>query len=167
MRAVLIATGFHTALEPIIHYRPSPLFRIVDKPLIIHIIEFLSRHGITHCDLVLRHLPEMIEATLEEGLRWGMHITYHLAKDAHHPYDVLAFVAQEWKDELVLLGKGDVLPELPAAIFQQTAPIIPTLFYYPSNEWSGWSLLPASLLRALSSFVSEDILLKKVKAKIQ
>ena len=166
MRAILIATGFHIALQPIVYYQPSPLLRIVDKPIIVHIIEFLSRHGILQIDVVLSHLPEMIESTLEAGRRWGVHITYHLAKDADHPYEVLIPAVQGWKDELVLLGRADALPDLPTALFQETPSAIPRLFYYPSNVWTGWCLLPAAILGGLPSKISEEVFLKEVEAKI-
>ena len=149
MRAVLIATGYPEGMGTLMcSYRPTPLLRIADKPVIFYIMEFLVKHKITKCDLVLNHLPQMIETRLGDGERWGLQITYHLARDAAQPFAVLRPAVQGWKEDTVLFGMGDCLPSFGPEDFAQGAP---TLFYYPDKAWSGWSILPTKALEGIPS----------------
>lgn len=161
MRAVLIATGYHQDMDPLVNYRPTPLLNIADKPIIFHIIEFLARNKIKQCDLILNHFPEMIEEKLGDGKRWGIDITYHLAKDSRLPYAVLAPVAQGWADDFIVLGMGDCLPEIPDAHIQHI-PKEPLLFFYPTKKWSGWGVIPAKILGKVSKNTLEQSLPSKI-----
>lgn len=162
MRAVLIATGYHPDMNPLITYRPTPLLNIADKPIIFHIIESLARHKIKQYDLVLNYLPERIEEKLGDGKRWGIDITYHLAKDNLYPFTVLAPAAQGWKESEILLGMGDCLPKIPDALFYPLLEDIPLLFFYPTKKWSGWGFLTPSILGDIPKNTSVQDLPEKI-----
>ncbi len=132
MRAVILATGYRKEMEPLIQHRPTPLFRIVDKPILFHILEFLVRHEIKKIDIILHHLPEMIEEALSDGTRWGLTIHYHLARHLEKPFAPLRPAAEKW-EEPVLLGLGDYLPHL--KLNQEKA-----LFMENQEKWSGWAV---------------------------
>ena len=159
VRAVLLATGYRPELEPLVHYRPVPLFRILDKPMIEHIIEFLVRQGVRHCDIILSHLPYKVETLLEAGSRWGIHINYHLAKNPARPFLPLFPVIDHWKEEKILLGTADTLPNfhLESLLTTYGEGPSPTLLLYPSKEWTGWCLISKEKLKLLPhEFYEED-----------
>ena len=165
MRAVLIATGYFPDMDSLIAYRPTPLLRIADKPIIYYIIEFLVQHKITQCDLILSHLPQMIEKRLGAGERWGISITYHLARQPENPFAILRPVAQGWDDDTVILGMGDTLPKFNQNYLKSAEPGTSTLFYYPSQIWSGWGILPSKVLGAIPSKVSIEDLPNQLPSK--
>ncbi len=146
MKAVLNATGYCSSLTPLVLRRPTPLFRVVDKPIIVHVIEFLVSNGFSKIELVLSHLPEMIEDVLEEGSRWGVKITYHLTRDPNKPFAVLSPVSRGWKDHILLLGRADVLPNFDLQKLKSPSHLKATLLYTANGCWTGWGLLPASAL---------------------
>lgn len=149
MKVVLDATGFNSGLAPLVDHRPTPLFRVVDKPIIVHVIEFLAHHGLTKLDIILCHLPQLIEETLDEGVRWGVKITYHLTRDPNKPFAVLIPVAQGWKDSLMLLGRADVLLEFDPLKIKATGHNKPTFLYAPGDRWTGWALMSPDALDAV------------------
>jgi hypothetical protein len=149
MRAVLIATGYQPELEPLMHHRPSPLIKVVDKYIIVHVIEYLVKQGIHKFDIVLNHLPQQIERVLEEGKRWGAAITYHLAKDPAFPFASIKPIAHFWGAENIILGQADCLPKFSKHPFREDEKKSSILFFYPSKEWTGWGVVPATLLSKL------------------
>ncbi|MCB1111250.1 MAG: NDP-sugar synthase [Chlamydiales bacterium] len=166
VRAIINATGLQPDLNSLLIYRPTPLLKIVDKPIIYHILEYLSVNGIRKCDIVLNHYPHLIEKRLGGGSRWGVEITYHLARDARYPYDPLLPVIEMWDREVVLLGRGDCLPVLGNQPHSHSADI-PLLYFYPEKEWSGWAALSAEALREMGVGVEDEALPKHVRPNYQ
>lgn len=66
MKAVILAAGKGERLEPLTHTRPKPLIPIMDKPLLIYILENLSRLGIEEAIIVVGYMKEKIENTINE-----------------------------------------------------------------------------------------------------
>jgi len=149
VKVVLNATGYSSSLIPLVHRRPTPLFRVVDKPIIIHVIEFLVQNGFTKIELVLSHLPEMIEGILEDGTRWGAKITYHLSRDPNKPFNVLGPVAKGWKDHYILIGRADVLPNFDPQKLKTPGQGKPTMLYGPDGNWTGWGIVSTEGLAAM------------------
>jgi NDP-sugar pyrophosphorylase family protein len=149
MKAVLDATGFSADLMPLVQHRPTPLFRVVDKPIIIHVIEFLVHNGFTKFEIVLSHLPEQIEEALDEGSRWGIKITYHLARDPQKPFSVLGPVAYGWKDSLVLVGRADVLPDFDPIKLKTSGHTKPLFLFTQEQRWTGWALMSPTFLASM------------------
>ncbi len=156
MRCLLNATGSIKEKTALTHNLPSPLLSVIDKPILVHILEFLVSEGVKKCDIILHKYPELIEKELGNGKRWGMEITYHLAKSQEDPFSTLRPTFGQWAEESVLYGRGDELPSFSLAGAQKLAQDGScALFYYPSKEWSGWALLPASVL-AREAFSAEE-----------
>lgn len=147
MRCVIIATGYRAELEPLVQHRPSVLFKVVNKPVLFHVLDFLSKHKIKECDLLLNHLPQQVEAAVRDGDAWGIKISYHLIKDPDHPFKMISHIASSWGNEPVLLGQGDLLPHLEHLEAKSNAS---TLFQFPSKEWSEWGIIPANHLTNLN-----------------
>jgi NDP-sugar pyrophosphorylase family protein len=161
MKAILIATGYQAKMEPLIHFRPTPMMQIAGKPIIIHIIEFLSRQGIKNFEIILCNLPELIERKLEDGKRWGVAITYHLVKDHEFPFSTIIYAADSWKKESVLLGQGDSLPEFTPKSFSKNKNL-PTLFMFSKKKWSGWGLFSTDFFKNLSPYQKEKEFLSDI-----
>jgi len=163
MRTVLIATGYSQAVEPLVHYRPTPLLHIVDKPIIVHIIEFLAHHGFRQFDILLHHLPNRVEDLLSDGSRWGVSISYHLVKNPDRPFAYLQIIAPGWQDMCFLLGRGDLLPRLSSEQLEIAPYTHGKLFMLNQNSWSGWGFMPMKLLMKLPTETREDTLVDSVR----
>ena len=164
MHAVIVATGYCEAAEPLVCYKPTPLFEIVDKPIIVHILEFLAGQGFTDIEIILSHLPHLIENALEEGTRWGLKITYHLAKECEHPYIPLKIIARNWEDPWILVGQGDCLPHIAEEWLKASAEQKPSLLVNSEGIWNGWGHFSAKTLANLPSDITEETLIEYLGA---
>ena len=56
MKAIIMAGGKGTRLKPLTDDIPKPLVRIIDRPVMEHIIELLKKHNITQIGVTLGHM---------------------------------------------------------------------------------------------------------------
>ncbi len=64
MKAMILAAGFGTRLQPYTLSRPKPLFPVLDKPLLLRCVEQLARAGFGDVVVNAHHLQEQIVAAL-------------------------------------------------------------------------------------------------------
>ena len=76
MKAMILAAGLGTRLRPLTNARPKALLPIAGEPLIVWNLLLLRNHGITQVMINLHHLGNLIEETLGDGRRYGLHISY-------------------------------------------------------------------------------------------
>jgi len=166
MRALINATGYHSELEPFIKYRPSPMLNILDQPILFFVIDFLQKQNIRKVDIVLSHLPYLIENFLEKGAQWGIEIRYHLTPDPQRPYRIMKIISEGWRGEPFLLGRADELPlfEFPWLFEVYKKNDESTFLYYPDREWSGWALGNVGMFDHLEGNESENVFINGLKA---
>ena len=77
MKAVILAGGLGTRLQPYTFFIPKPMLPIGNKPLLEHILEWLKRNnGIDQIVICVSYLHRIIEDYFEDGSRFGMKIEY-------------------------------------------------------------------------------------------
>lgn len=143
MRAIIDCTGYNESLKPINDYRPTPLINIVGKPCLFYVFDALTRLGVKKVELILCHLPKMIEERVFEGERWGLEIDYYLAQNPNRPFSIVSGTAKGWPEECLIIGRGDELPS-----FEFTKNQL-QLFDYANGSWSGWGSIPTGLISNL------------------
>jgi mannose-1-phosphate guanylyltransferase len=79
MKAVILAGGLGTRLQPYTTFVPKPMLPLGEKPLLEHLIEWLKKNGITTTVLCVSYLRKSIEDYFEDGERFGMNIEYAVA----------------------------------------------------------------------------------------
>ena len=153
MRAVLIASGYAPGMEDFGTERgPSVLLPVAGRPLVQHVVEWLVDCGVTSIDCILSAMPEKVELCLGDGARWGISIRNHLVRDPLHPYGHLA-VLTGTVDEQVLLAHGDRLPDWKFEAAKQSPALA-----VRNGEWTGWGIIPASLMSRFTDQFDEDSL---------
>ena len=77
MKAVILAGGLGTRLQPYTFFIPKPMLPIGNKPLLEHILEWLKKNnGIDKIVICVSYLHRIIEDYFEDGGRFGMKIQY-------------------------------------------------------------------------------------------
>ena len=77
--AMVLAAGLGTRMRPLTDDRPKPLIDVAGKPLIDHVIDALSRAGVTHVVVNAHYKSEMLISHL--GARTSPHITISDERD--------------------------------------------------------------------------------------
>ncbi|MCL6519710.1 MAG: NDP-sugar synthase [Armatimonadetes bacterium] len=76
MKAMILAAGVGSRLDPLTRNVPKPMVPIMNKPVMEHIVELLARHGFRNIMVNLHYLGDQIESYFGDGSRWGVKIHY-------------------------------------------------------------------------------------------
>jgi mannose-1-phosphate guanylyltransferase len=78
MKAIILAGGLGTRLQPYTFFIPKPMLPLGNKPLLEHIIEWLKNddNNIDHIVICVSYLHRTIEDYFEDGSRLGIKIEY-------------------------------------------------------------------------------------------
>lgn len=76
MKAIIMAGGEGRRLRPLTCTMPKPMARVMNKPVMEHIINLLKKHNITEIGVTLMYMPEVIKEYFGNGSDFGVSITY-------------------------------------------------------------------------------------------
>ncbi len=80
MKAVILAGGLGTRLQPYTTFMPKPMLPLGEKPLLEHLIEWNKKNGIKSIVLCVSYLRKTIQDYFEDGSGFGVEIKYANAK---------------------------------------------------------------------------------------
>jgi mannose-1-phosphate guanylyltransferase len=75
-KAVILAGGMGTRLQPYTFFVPKPMLPLGDKPLLEHLVLWLKKNGVSEFVLSIGYLGKTIESYFENGKNWGVKIDY-------------------------------------------------------------------------------------------
>ena len=76
MKAVILAGGLGTRLQPYTTFLPKPMLPLGEKPILEHLVDWTSKNGIKSVVLCVSYLRKTIEDYFEDGKRFGVSIEY-------------------------------------------------------------------------------------------
>ncbi len=76
MKAVILAGGLGTRLQPYTFFMPKPMLPLADKPLLEYIIAWLRRNKIKDIVVCVSYLGKTIEDYFGDGASFGVSIEY-------------------------------------------------------------------------------------------
>lgn len=76
MKALIMAAGYGTRLEPLTLAVPKPMVPIVNLPTMRHNIELLKKHGFDQITANIHYHPEQIENYFGDGDAFGVSLNY-------------------------------------------------------------------------------------------
>lgn len=108
MRAVILAAGEGTRLQPLTLTRPKHLISIGGKPLLEHVLDSLKSAGLNEALIVVYYMAEKLQQFFGDGSRFGMELKYSLQDGVRGTADA-ASLAKSHADEDLLLIYGDLV----------------------------------------------------------
>ena len=79
MKAVIIAGGLGTRLQPYTTFLPKPMLPLGEKPILEHLIEWSKKNGIKSIVICVSYLRKSIEDYFEDGQKFGVNIEYAIS----------------------------------------------------------------------------------------
>ncbi|KAB8053414.1 NTP transferase domain-containing protein [Janthinobacterium sp. FT14W] len=76
MKAMILAAGKGTRVQPLTYDLPKPMIPILGKPVMAYLVEHLAQHGVTDIMVNVSYLHEKIEEYFGEGHQFGVRIGY-------------------------------------------------------------------------------------------
>ncbi|HWH12221.1 MAG TPA: NDP-sugar synthase [Solirubrobacteraceae bacterium] len=111
MQAVILVGGEGTRLRPLTSTVPKPVVQLVDRPLIVFMLEWLRRHGVDEVVLCCGFLPTMVQEVLGDGSALGLRLHFIAEPEPLGTGGALKY-AESRLDERFLMLNGDVLTDL-------------------------------------------------------
>ncbi|MCB4203357.1 NTP transferase domain-containing protein [Deferribacterales bacterium Es71-Z0220] len=78
MKAIVMAGGFGTRIQPLTTSLPKPMLPILNKPMMEYIVTKLRDVGITEIIILLYYKPDVIKSYFGKGEKFGVNIKYIL-----------------------------------------------------------------------------------------
>jgi UDP-N-acetylglucosamine diphosphorylase/glucosamine-1-phosphate N-acetyltransferase len=108
MKAVILAAGEGSRLQPITSTRPKHMIKIGGKTILERCLESLKTQGIDEIVIVVHYMSDMIRQYFGDGQRFGVKIDYVEQKAPIGTGDAVAVVEQHLKGEFLLVY-GDLM----------------------------------------------------------
>lgn len=110
MKAVIMAGGFGTRIQPLTGNIPKPMIPLFNRPIMLHIVELLKKYDITELVMLLYHQPYQIKNFFRDGSDFGVKITY-VTPIADMGTAGAVKAAEKYLDERFLVISGDLLTD--------------------------------------------------------
>ena len=110
MKAVIMAGGFGTRIQPLTSNLPKPMIPLMNRPIMLHIVELLKKHHITDLVMLLYHQPSVIKNFFRDGSDFGVKITYVTPIEDLGTAGAVKY-AEKYLDERFLIISGDLLTD--------------------------------------------------------
>lgn len=81
MKAMVLAAGVGSRLDPLTTQLPKPLVPVANRPVMQHILSLLKKHGFTEVISNLHYQPEKIERFFGDGSKFGMKLEFRCEKE--------------------------------------------------------------------------------------
>jgi mannose-1-phosphate guanylyltransferase len=143
MQAVILVGGEGTRLRPLTSRVPKTVVPLVDRPLIVYMLEWLRRHGVDDVIMSCGFLATGVRSVLGDGSQLGLSLRFLEEPEPRGTAGALKF-AEKLLDERFLMLNGDVLTDLDlsAQIAQHDATgAVGTLALVPVADPSSYGLV--------------------------
>ncbi|MDD5593596.1 MAG: NDP-sugar synthase [Candidatus Margulisbacteria bacterium] len=114
MKALIMAAGYGTRLEPLTLAVPKPMVPIVNFPTMRHNLELLKKHGFTDITANIHYHPEQIENYFGDGSKFGVNLVYSFEEKLLGTAGGVKFMAEEIAgiDETFVVLSSDALTDI-------------------------------------------------------
>lgn len=157
MKAVVMSGGKGTRLQPLTKDMPKPMVKIIDKPVLEHIILLLKQHNITEIAITLGYMAESIISYFGDGAKWGVNLKYYV-EDA--PLGTAGSVKKtlSFVDEDFVVLSGDAYSDINitrAIRFHKAKKSLFTLVAQPKENPNGLGVLDIDENNLVTAFIEK------------
>jgi len=111
MKAVVMAGGFGTRIQPLTNSRPKPMLPIINKPMMEHTMMTLKDLGITEFIVLLYFKPEIIKDYFGDGSDFGINISYVVPDDDYGTAGAVKLAQDLIGNENFIIISGDLVTD--------------------------------------------------------
>jgi UDP-N-acetylglucosamine diphosphorylase/glucosamine-1-phosphate N-acetyltransferase len=108
LQAIILAGGEGKRVFPLAVNRPKPMFKLLGKPLIHHVIDTLKEAGLKDYVIVVGHRGEQIKDYLKDGSELGVNIDYTIQKEPLGMADALETAKTLTEDHFFVVNADDI-----------------------------------------------------------
>ncbi len=112
MRAMILAAGVGSRLDPLTRNVPKPLVPIVNRPVMEYLILLLKKHGIVDIAINLHYLGPQIAKYFGDGSRWGVNLHWSHEDKLWGDAGSVKRIQEFFGEETFLVIGGDDLTDM-------------------------------------------------------
>jgi mannose-1-phosphate guanylyltransferase len=157
VQAVILVGGEGTRLRPLTATVPKPVVPLVDRPFIVHMLDWLRGHGVDDVIMSCGFLATSVHNVLGDGSQLGLRLRFVEEPEPRGTAGALKY-AEDLLDERFLMLNGDVLTDidLTAQLAQHDATgAIGTLALVPVEDPTAYGLVPLNEDGSVREFVEK------------
>src|SRR5215210_5502879 len=157
MQAVILVGGEGTRLRPLTSTVPKTVVPLVDRPLIVYMLEWLRRHGVDDVIMSCGFLATSVRNVLGDGSQLGLRLRFVEEPEPRGTAGALKY-AEDLLAERFLMLNGDVLTDmdLTAQVAQHEATgAVGTLALVPVADPSAYGLVRIHEDNAVKGFLEK------------
>jgi mannose-1-phosphate guanylyltransferase len=157
VQALILAGGEGSRLRPLTSTVPKPVVPLVDRPLIVYMLEWLRRHGVDDVVLSCGYLASGVRNVLGDGAALDLRLRY---VEEPEPLGTGGAVklAEPLLDERFLMLNGDTLTDLDLGAQlrrHEEARAVATLALVPVPDPSAYGLVRIAADGAVTDFLEK------------
>ena len=111
MKAVVMAGGFGSRIQPLTNSRPKPMLPVVNRPMMENTMITLRDLGIKDFIVLLYFKPEVIQDYFGDGSDFGMNITYVIPDDDYGTAGAVKLAQELIGDDNFIIISGDLVTD--------------------------------------------------------
>ena len=111
MKAVIMAGGKGTRLQPLTSNQPKPMIPIANTPCMEHIVRLLKRYGFDDILVTLEFMPEVIQDYFGDGSKWGVKMEYSVEEEPLGTAGSVKYVEDRLTERFIVVS-GDALTDV-------------------------------------------------------
>jgi len=108
LQTIILAGGEGKRVFPLAANNPKPMFKLLGKPLIHHVIDTLKEAGLKDYVVVVGHKGEQIKKYLKDGSNLGVNIKYTVQKQSLGMADALKTTEELAEDNFFVVNADDI-----------------------------------------------------------
>ncbi len=110
MKAVVMAGGFGTRIQPLTSSMPKPMLPVLNRPMMGYIIERLKDAGITEIVILLYFKPHIIQTCFGDGSDFGVKIQYVIPDEDYGTAGAVKQAAPHLDQQFIVIS-GDLITD--------------------------------------------------------
>ncbi|MGC8924915.1 MAG: mannose-1-phosphate guanyltransferase [Calditerrivibrio nitroreducens] len=110
MKAVIMAGGFGTRIQPLTTSLPKPMIPVLNVPMMEYILESIKKAGITDIVILLYFMPDIIKNHFGDGKKFGVNINYILPDDDYGTAGAVKQGERFLDDDFIVIS-GDLVTD--------------------------------------------------------
>ncbi len=111
MKAVIMAGGFGTRIQPLTNSRPKPMLPIINKAMMEHTMMTLRDLGIKDFIVLLYFKPEVIKEYFKDGSDFGINITYVIPDEDYGTAGAVKMAQEHIGNDNFIIISGDLVTD--------------------------------------------------------
>ncbi len=111
MKAIVLAAGVGSRLDPLTAQVPKPMVPVVNRPVLEHILILLKQHGFNEVASNLHYMPHKVRDYFEDGARWGTKLSFLFEEKLSGDAGGVRALRRFLDDDTFMVVMGDLLTD--------------------------------------------------------